>query len=307
MNSSLQIHLFGAPRVLLNDAPVPGFPTEKVKLLFYYLVLFHRTVHIRAYLVGTFWGDCPEPRARHSFSTALWRLRSWLEPLEQAGIPFLMADEGQVGFNPSSTFWLDTREFEDCCIRARTLQHTAPSQAAVLAQQAITFYQGDLLQGCYADWCLAEREHLHQLYLDALTQLLAYHGSHSDYTQAINMAIRILHEDPLREEIQRELIKLYVLNHQTGQAIEQYCQFQILLRRELGIEPLPETRRLFGQVLEGEKGMHDASVNTFTMPNTALDLKRVTAHVERLLTELNAMHDELLSIRSALAQVTQAP
>lgn len=145
MKSNLKIHLFGFPHISLANQPLPEFPTEKVKLLFFYLVLFHRHAHARAVLVGTFWGDWPESRARHSLSTSLWRLRTWLETVPGEAEPYLIVDEEQIAFNSRRPFWLDTLEFEELIERGARMQKLAPDQSAVLFHKAIELYHGELL------------------------------------------------------------------------------------------------------------------------------------------------------------------
>ncbi len=57
MHKVLGVFLFGRPQILYGDEPVTAFPTEKVKLLFYYLALKRQSVHARSKLWGLFWGE----------------------------------------------------------------------------------------------------------------------------------------------------------------------------------------------------------------------------------------------------------
>jgi DNA-binding SARP family transcriptional activator len=305
MAISLRIHLFGLPRVLVDGERTPDFPAEKVRLLFFYLVLFRQTAHARSVLAGTFWGDSPEARAHHSLSTALWRLRNWVEPLQLDANPLLVIEDQHVTFNTGGAYWLDAAEFEEHVSRARKMNPADPKQAAVSLTRATELYGGDLLEGCYADWCLTERERLHQLFLQALVHLMIYHAGLGDYARAISYGQRILQDDPTHEEVQRELMRLFVLDQKPAEALFQYHRCEAALREELGIEPMPETQALFRQlVLRADPtparptrplpgGKHEPDFQAYSI------LKQVDAAVE----QLEAMRNELAHMFAMLQQI----
>jgi hypothetical protein len=71
MKKLLRIYLFGRPQILFDNQPVKAFPTEKVSLLFAYLVLFRQSAHARATLWGLF---CGFSHGEHT-----WRRRTSIE------------------------------------------------------------------------------------------------------------------------------------------------------------------------------------------------------------------------------------
>ena len=295
MKKLLRIYLFGRPHILFDNQPVKAFPTEKVSLLFAYLVLFRQSNHARATLWGLFWGESSDAQARHSLSTALWRLQRWLRPYQTKDIPYLLIEDEQVAFNRASAYWLDTAEFEQRISLARQMNGANPDLTAAALSHALELYQGELLEGCYADWCLAERDRLHQMYLQALVHLMIYHGGRKDYAQAIGFAQRILQDDPLREDVQRELMKLFALNQQPAEALLQYRRCEEVLREELGIEPMPETQAIFRQLLLGsatEATELDAAVAS--MPgDVGRQLKLLLHKIDTALNNFALVRDEL--------------
>jgi DNA-binding SARP family transcriptional activator len=66
---------------------------------------------------------------------------------------------------------------------------------------------------------------------------------------AIRTALRLLSLDPLREAVQRALMRLYVRQGRRTAALKQYQVCVAVLWRELGVEPEPETRELYRQIL----------------------------------------------------------
>lgn len=305
MKNLLRIHLLGVPQVQYRDLQIGDFPAEKVKLLFCYLILFRHVEHSRAVLGSLFWGDHIEARARHSLSTALWRLRHWLEPVQTHSASFLLIEDQHIAFNLASAYWLDVAEFEERITWARQMNSSSPDQAAVALERAVELYRGELLEGCYADWCLTERNRLHQRFLQALLHLMVYHGGRGEYPQAIGLAQRILRDDPLREEIQRELIKLFVLDHQPAEALLQYRRCEAALREELGIEPMPETQDLFRNLILGRAAATKLSpIVGVADHDVRHQLKPLLQRAEAALKHFEAAEDELAQLLKVLRQIS---
>ena len=307
MQKLLTINLFGAPQVLYGDSRASKFPAEKVKLLFYYLVLFRHLKHPRSVLSGIFWGDSDEAQARHSLNTAMWRLRRWLESLQQGRASFLLFEEDQIGFNNASPYWLDTAEFEDGITSALQQNLSDPPLAAAALNHAVELYRGELLEGCYADWCFAERARYQQLFHQALVHLMVYYGGQREFAQAIVLAQRLLKDEPLREDIQRELMKLFMLDNQPAEALLQYHRCETALREELGIKPMRETQELFrhfvlnsaqaqtGHALTALRAAPDLSA-----PSTPYlqKIDEMIEHLERASEELRQGIETLRQIKS---------
>ncbi len=295
MTDSLNVHLLGLPRILYGNSHTPDFPTEKVKLLFCFLVLFRKTAHARSMLSGLFWGDSPEPRARHSFNTAVWRLRQWVGGFQGVSTPIIVIDDDRIGLNPHALCWLDTGEFEEHISLAQRLHRTAPEIATNSLHRAVELYQGQLMEGCYADWCLIERDRLHQLFMQALIHLMVFHTTQREYLQAINCAQRILRDDPLREEVQRELIKLFILNQQPDDALSQYRRCETILEQELGIKPMRETSELFQKMIRGTESIR-MQLNHTPIPGqhpSSSQLKSLVPRMHALLHQFDDAREEL--------------
>jgi DNA-binding SARP family transcriptional activator len=244
----LHIELLGVPTVSQGRVPLSTIATEKAKLLLFYLILFRGMKHTRPALAGLFWGDSTEPQARRALNTALWRLRQWMKSLRIQVESTLWIEDQEIGFNRASRCWVDVIEFEERMTWAEQMMRRSPEQAAAAFQAAVHLYRGPLLEGCYLEWCLVERDRLQQLFIRALLQLMEYHDKRQEYAQAIAYAQRILADNPLDEEIQRALIKLFLSNHQPAKALQQYHRCEAILRQELGIQPMPETCALVQEV-----------------------------------------------------------
>ena len=204
-------------------------------------------------MAGVFWGDQSEERARSCLSTALWRLRG---VLEGNGVPkgaYLVTNSlGEVGFNSASDHWLDVAVFEERlqAILAKPVQEMVPEDAREL-QDTLSLCTSELLEGFYEDWALRERERLRSLHLRGLAHLMRYRRDTRAYEESLACGRQILGLDPLREEIHREMMRLYVKAGQRALAIRHYQSCRKVLEEELAVPPMEETQRLYREILQG--------------------------------------------------------
>jgi DNA-binding SARP family transcriptional activator len=252
----LKISLFGSFRITYQNSQVEIHLTPIMQSLLAYLLLNDRYLHSREALTGLFWGDLEQEKARGCLSTALWRLRRALEPDGVSkGTYLLTSPNGEIGFNRESNYWLDVSLFkrEGSAITAVSLHEVQPNQIAPLSN-ALKLYAGDLLEGLYEDWTLREREHLRIFYLSGLSYLMRYHRLSTNFELSLVYGQSILDLEPLREEVHRDLMRLYMLNGQRALAVQQYEACCRALAKELGIDPMQETRQLYQQIIAEQGG-----------------------------------------------------
>jgi DNA-binding SARP family transcriptional activator len=248
----LQVFLFENVRVVHPNRPALVKMTHSSQALLAYLLLQRHRPHPRELLASVFWGDQSQKQARRCLNTALWRLRQVLEPEEiSQGTYLLTTSTGEVSFNCESNYWLDVAIFEahSSSILAKPIQ-TMVAEDADMLKRALQLYTGELLEAFYDDWALFERERLRRLYLNGQAHLMHYYKCHGDFKESLLCAQKILDQDPLREEIHREMITLYRASGQRALAAQQYQICCHVLDIELGISPMEETQRLYHQILE---------------------------------------------------------
>jgi DNA-binding SARP family transcriptional activator len=246
----LKISLFGVMRVVNNSRQEEIKLTRTISLLLAYLLLERHRMHSREVLAGLFWGDHSQERARNCLNTALWRLRRSLESQEFVLASYLLATEGEVGFNRESDYWLDVAVFEERLTKIfKQSVDQVDTEEIMQVESALQLYRGDLLEGVYEDWALRAREQTRLLYLKGLMYLMHYYEHQKSYSQALEFGRKILDADPLREEIHREVMRLYLLNGQRAMAIQQYETCRQNLADELGLTPMEETERIYRQIL----------------------------------------------------------
>jgi DNA-binding SARP family transcriptional activator len=219
-------------------------------MLLAYLLLGRGKRHSRDNLAGVFWPELSQDRARSALNTALWRLRRIVESACPRGTYLQTAATGDVAFNCASDYWLDVEAFEGQveALIVRPPEALGHEEAERLAP-VLRLYVGDLLESCPDDWIVPERERLRRLYTEGMAHLMRYRRLSGAYDEALAWGMRILDMDPLREDIHREMMQLYVQSGQRPLAVRQYELCRRVLDAELGIPPMDETQALYAHIV----------------------------------------------------------
>jgi predicted ATPase/DNA-binding SARP family transcriptional activator/Tfp pilus assembly protein PilF len=232
--SSLQINSLGGLQVLLNGKPLAGFVSTKVQALLIYLAVTGRP-QAREKLIGLLWAAMPDADAKTNLRQALSNLRKLLPD-------HVSIERDAAAFNRDSLHLIDVECFET---------HLKTDRLAA----AMEIYHGDFLEGFavrdapeFEEWALTQREHWHELALQALHTLTQRALQEGRYTDGIEAARRTLTLDPWREEAHRQLMLLQARSGQFSAALAQYETCRRLLSTELGVEPLPETTALHDRI-----------------------------------------------------------
>jgi DNA-binding SARP family transcriptional activator len=281
--SSVRISLLGIVRVSHQGIPTESGLGRAVKGLLGYLTLFRHRFHAREVIAGLFWGESSENRARSSLSTTLWRLRKILEPGSiPSGAYLVTAPTGEIGFNCKSDHWIDVESFEDRIKPILTKTYDSLTKIDVRQlESALNLYNGELLEGFYDEWALRERERLRSLFVKGQVHLLYHYSHQAIWDKGLACAQNILNLDPLREEIHREMMRLYFKNGQRALALRQYEKCRETLASELEVLPMEETQILYAQISQKTGG---------SLPPADPQLNLISAH--KLLAQLKRnIHD----------------
>jgi DNA-binding SARP family transcriptional activator len=254
--SHLKISLLGPFQVTLGGMPVTRFGADTACALLAYLAMDPHTPYRRESLAGLLWPDQPESEARHNLSQALLRLRTAIGDRDTAP-PFLLATRETIQLNPESECWLDASVFEESLAFTKRHGHRRVENCADCAErlsEAVELYQGEFLAGFslpsapFEEWAIVERERLHQLVLEALSQLAAYHEVQGAYPEAARCARRVLVLEPWSEPSHRQLMRALALGGDRSAALSQYEACRRVLQEELGVEPEEETTQLYERI-----------------------------------------------------------
>ena len=222
---------------------------QALTLLKYLVAHLGHPVHREA-LIEYLWPDVDENHGRERLKVTVYFLR---RQLRAAGLPDdVVQTAGKTYLLNDETVWVDVAAFQRLVAQGATLQREQRWDAALkLYEEAQHLYRGDYMEeDIYADWCAAERERLREIYLEALAGMVDCHAERGHYAEAVQVCRTALVRDPCRESFHRALMEHLVHLGRADWALAQFHSCQRILARELGVEPMPETRRLHQQIVE---------------------------------------------------------
>jgi DNA-binding SARP family transcriptional activator/tetratricopeptide (TPR) repeat protein len=241
--AAFQLALLGTFEARLNSGPVITFSRRKCEALLAYLAVHPDQVRSRHTLAALLWGDAPDERARHSLRQALVAVRRALPDGDHP----LLVEEGETLALYTPAVDVDVPVFE------RLVAEGSPEAL----EQAVRLYRGDLLEGIgvdeppFEEWLLTERQRLRDLAVEMFTKLLACQTRIAAIGPAVRTAVSLLGLDPTQEWVHRTLMRLYGRQGRRAAALRQYEVCVEIVRRELGLEPEEETRRLYQELVAG--------------------------------------------------------
>ena len=227
----MRINLLGSCQVVWQGHPLTILRRQTRALL--YLLAARLEPIPRARIAFLFWPDMSDAIARRHLTRLLSGLRAVL-PLPN----LLLTDEESVALNPA-------------LVQSDSQQLAAASVSGDLTvlEAAVACYRGPFMAGFslpnapeYEIWQMQTARHLDAHYLTLLEQLAVRYASAGDLPAAIRAVQRYLATDELAEAMHRRLIGLYLAAGDCAAAQRQYEQCALILERELGVSPLPETR-----------------------------------------------------------------
>lgn len=247
--SVISVRLFGKLRVERNARQIEGLEANKDRELLSYLLIHRHRPHPREALAALLWGDTSTEKSKKYLRQALWHLQTALATDDSGRGHLLSVEHDWVRLNLESELWLDIAEFE----RVYTIVQGVPGrqiegQTAETLEDAVQLYTGDLLDGCYQDWCIYERERLQNAYLSMLDKLIGHCAQQQEYERGLIYGMTILRYDRARESTYRQLMYLqYMAGDRTG-ALRQYERCAAALNEELGIKPDRRTKSLYERI-----------------------------------------------------------
>jgi DNA-binding SARP family transcriptional activator len=231
-----------------------GLPIEKWKrkhaltLLKYLVTHQGRAVH-RERLIECLWSEAEEGPGWERLRVTIYFLR---RQLRAAGMTEPVVETaGQSYVLRRDAVWVDAAAFEVLIAEGLSLERRGrPNEALERYKAAQSLHRGDYLEEePYADWCAEERERLREKYLELLASMAECHAALSHYAEAAQVCRTALMCDPCRESFQRALLEYFVRLGRVDWAEAQFRYWRKILKEELGTEPMPETLRLYRELV----------------------------------------------------------
>ena len=236
-----------------------------------------RGFHRRNSLIGLFWADLDEDRARSAVRQSLYRIRLFLGD----GVIVTRGDD-EVALSATAVR-CDVTAFEDALDREDR-------------EEALSLYSGDLLLGLsvaeapeFEDWLDAKRKELRERASVAAWELAGQEATNRNTGAAGQWTRKARELSPLDERLARRVIKLLDRMGDRSGAIREYESFASRLANELDLEPSPETRALAEKVRERAQVADDATEPLPPLAPAGPDgLERALGDTYRIVREIGA-------------------
>jgi DNA-binding SARP family transcriptional activator len=245
----IEISLLGRFEVRVGTSLL-HLPTRKARALLAYLALAPGGLRDREKTQALLWPESGKLQAQASLRQALLVVRKGLSPHAVRavhGSTTLVIDSSQVR--------VDVAVVEHCIAEGtRASLECLPSMCPGPLLDGFAIGEADFEQ-----WVDCERAQLQERIVGALEKLADFQAKAGRVDQAIQTALHSLRLEPLRERSHRALMRLYAMHGRRAEAVQQYEACAVMLRRELGIEPEEQTKRLQRELLRGARSTDFAS------------------------------------------------
>ncbi len=208
----------------------------------------------REQVIDVLWPVADSESAHNSFRKALHAARRALEPElpRRQDSAYLHLADAMLVLNTERVV-VDMDRFERLAGDAIRCREIEAYEAALAA------YGGELLpEDRYESWCSERRGVLAELRVRLLLGMAEVLERCGAYNEAADRLRGVLQQDPTREAVHRQLMRLYVRMGTTDQAVRQFHLCEEVLRRELDLGPQPETVLLYEEILASRLSIQPA-------------------------------------------------
>lgn len=242
-----QIRCFGDFEVYSEGLKPVKWLTRKVEELFAYFII-HRDAKIDKWAVGeALWPDEDAQKVTSNLHTTLYRLR---KTLQEKGIPVEIESErnGRGGYRFClGDICCDIAQFEEFIME----RHVVDEKNIEEFERICSLYRGDLFACLDYTWCDGERERLMKYYADVTRNMAKHYIKAENYLKAAETLQQTLKRTPYDEEAHQILLYAYSGQKDRSSLVQHYTAMEALFKQELGVEPLPATRRIYEKLKKG--------------------------------------------------------
>jgi len=236
----LSIYALGNALVKVDGKTVTN-PTwinqKRARELFFFLLTHPNKGMTREEIGVILWPDSSTEQLRLQFRNTLYYLRYAL------GQDVIINIDRRYLFNSDMDYSYDVQEFEHKIVLMESAE--TPAKKVELLQESIQLYRGEFYPEGDGEWVMTERSRLTQMYEHSLLTLARLHLEQDEPQSALLHCQVILAENHCMESAHRLAMQAYAaLGNRAGVA-NQFELCKQSLWDELGLEPSPETIKLY--------------------------------------------------------------
>ncbi len=202
-------------------------------------------------LVDIFWRDEDPDTIEKNFHPTISHIRKALNSNQTFKQKYIVFRDGAYQLNPELIYSIDTENFEEQIALAEKAKKANNNEIFIEHLEAAQkIWRGEFLAGVYEDWADERRNYLAEQYVRVINALAKSAFAERKWARALKFIGEILQTDPFREDAQRLMMKVYAAQGNRAAIIEQYETLQKLLKSDLGVNPAPETVRVYQELIK---------------------------------------------------------
>lgn len=252
--TDLNVKVLG-PVDIFRDATKPfaadAWTTRRARDIFCYIATSkHRRV-AKDILIEAFWPDEDPATVEKNFHPTISHIRKALNSRQAFKQNFLVFRDGAYQLNPEMSYAIDCEEFERSVVDAETAKREKDAdRLRVSLEAAFESYRGEFMPGVYDEWAEERRGYYSEQFARVLSALAKQAVAEKRWAAALKFAGEILRDDPYREDIHRLIMKTLAAQGKPAAVKDQFENLSELLKKDLGITPAPETRKVFQELMK---------------------------------------------------------
>lgn len=225
---------------------------DKAIQLFQFLMMVrHRKALHKEQIIDRLWEDDDPDTVDQTFKVALHGINKALEPQRKSHAEAHFITRIGLTYQLNTThLWIDAEALELLITIGNQTFADNQGVAKRAFREALSLYKGIYLPDrLYEDWAADERERLQVLTLGAYITLAELVLTENPM-ESIQLCQQALLIDAAWEDAYRLQMEAYLLKGNRPMAIKTYQQCQKVLDEELGIQPLPETKKVYRKIID---------------------------------------------------------
>jgi two-component SAPR family response regulator len=183
------------------------------------------------------WPESSIEKLRLQFKNTIYYLRYAL------GQEVIINDGHRYSFNTDMDYSYDVQEFERKIQQAESTD--TPGKKIELLQSAVQLYQGEFFPEGEETWVMTERQRLARIYENALLTLAQLYLEQGAPKTGLTYCQKVIAENHCQEAAHRLAMQAYAALGDRAGIANQYEDCRQALAEELGLEPSPETVKLY--------------------------------------------------------------
>jgi two-component SAPR family response regulator len=223
---------------------------KSIQLFQFFLMARSRKALHKEQIVDKLWEDDLDDQG---FKVALHGINKALEPERKSHSETKFFQRiGQTYQLDTEGIWVDSIAFEQLVSLGNKFLVDDPKLAINAYREAVELHKGVFLpERIYEDWSSDERERLQLMFLSTIISMAELLLKENPI-ESIQLCQQALLVDVAWEEAYRLQMEAYFIKGNRPMAIKTYQVCEKVLQEELGIKPLPETRKIYQKILETE-------------------------------------------------------